>query len=364
MTRDRMTSAATSRAPRWYTIPVRVGLVTFIGTLLCFAVILFFAIFGTVILASLRGVHPDMRTAYRHIALPMAVIAGCIILVLALVMEIRHYHQAKTLSAIERMGWPAAPRIAIPIPHSADRKYGERAIPQYERAVALAGGEPVRVSLDLTQDEILKLLQTCDGVLLPGSKADVDPARFHAARSPHTAAADPRRDEVDDLLLDDAYRQRKPVLGICYGLQSLNVYRSGSLVQHIPEFRPEAARAKVDHEAGRKVPVAHSVAIDPNSRLAQIVGVKNGDGPLVVPVNSSHHQSAEAIGKGLRAVARCPDDGIIEALEGIAPDHFVLAVQWHPERSADDNAASRAIFSALIDAASQHREKLAGKTMS
>jgi hypothetical protein len=98
-----MTSAATSRAPRWYTIPVRVGLVTFIGTLLCFAVSLLFAIFGTVIIASLRGIHPDMRIAYLHIALPIALVAGAIILVLALVMEIRHYRQAKTLSAIERM---------------------------------------------------------------------------------------------------------------------------------------------------------------------------------------------------------------------------------------------------------------------
>jgi hypothetical protein len=83
---------------------VRVGVVTFIGTLLCFAVSLLFAIFGTVIVAALRGVHPDMRIAYRHIALPMALIAGGIIFVLVLGMEIRHYRQAKTLSAIERLG--------------------------------------------------------------------------------------------------------------------------------------------------------------------------------------------------------------------------------------------------------------------
>jgi TRAP-type C4-dicarboxylate transport system permease small subunit len=92
-----------SRAPRWYAIPVRVGLVTFIGTLLCFAVSLLLAIFGTVIVAAVRGVHPDMRIAYRHIALPMALVAGSIIFALALVMEIRHYRQAKTLSAIERL---------------------------------------------------------------------------------------------------------------------------------------------------------------------------------------------------------------------------------------------------------------------
>lgn len=99
-----MAPAAASRAPRWYTIPVRVCLVTFIGTLLCFAVSLLLAIFGTVIVAALRGVHPDMRIAYRHIALPMALVAGSIVFVLALMMEIRHYRQAKTLSAIERLG--------------------------------------------------------------------------------------------------------------------------------------------------------------------------------------------------------------------------------------------------------------------
>src|SRR4029077_10707927 len=245
------------------------------------------------------------------------------------------------------------PRIAIPVPHSGDPEYADRALPQYERAVMMAGGKPIRVPLDQTPAEVMKIIEHCDGVLLPGSKADVDPAKFNAARGSQTAAPDPRRDTADELLLQDAYNMRKPVLGICYGLQSLNVYRSGSLVQHIPEFLPEAARAKVDHEAGGKVPVAHSVEIDPASRLAQIVGVKNAEEPVVVPVNSSHHQSAEAIGKGLRVVARCPDDGIIEALEGTTPDHFVLAVQWHPERSVDDNAASRAIFAALIDAARQ-----------
>ncbi len=68
-------------------------------------------------------------------------------------------------------------------------------------------------------------------------------------------------------------------------------------------------------------------------------------------MNSSHHQSAEAIGEGLRIVARCPQDGIIEAIEGTSPDHFVLAVQWHPERSVEDDESSRAIFRALVEAA-------------
>jgi hypothetical protein len=99
-----MATARATRAPRWYTIPVRVCLVTFIGTLLCFAVVLLLGILGTVIVSSLRGIHPDMRIAYRMIALPVALVAGSIVFVLALVMEIRHYRQSKTLSAIERLG--------------------------------------------------------------------------------------------------------------------------------------------------------------------------------------------------------------------------------------------------------------------
>jgi len=92
-----------SHAPRWYGIPLRVLLVTFIGTLLCFAVSLLLAIFGTIIVSALRGLHPDMRIAYRFIALPTALVAGAIIFVLSVSMEVRHYRQAKTLSNIERV---------------------------------------------------------------------------------------------------------------------------------------------------------------------------------------------------------------------------------------------------------------------
>jgi putative glutamine amidotransferase len=244
------------------------------------------------------------------------------------------------------------PRIAIPMPHSIDREYSERAIPQYERAIEQAGGEAIRIPLDQLSSEVMKIMERCDGVLLPGSNADVDPAKFGATRSPRTAAADPRRDAVDALLLEDAYNLRKPVLGICYGLQSLNVYRAGSLIQHIPDFLPEELRTRVNHEAGKKVAVAHAVEIEKNSKLAEIVDGKAGKGSeLVLPVNSSHHQSAGTIGNGLRLGARCPDDRIIEALEGTAHDHFVLAVQWHPERSVDQDEPSRAIFRALIEAA-------------
>jgi putative glutamine amidotransferase len=238
------------------------------------------------------------------------------------------------------------PRIAIPVPLSNNPEYVERSIPQYEVAVRSAGGESVRIPLDKSPDEVMKIIETCDAVLLPGSAADVDPSKYGAVRHAKAAAADPRRDAVDELLLQDAYRQRKPVLGICYGLQSLNVYRAGSLLQHI--------ESSVNHEAGRKVRVAHRVEIDPVSKLAEIMGLatKQSIGHRIsIAVNSSHHQSVDVVGNGLRVVATCPDDGVVEAVEGTSPDHFVLAVQWHPERSLEEDDASPAIFRALVDKA-------------
>src|SRR5579864_2728289 len=97
------------------------------------------------------------------------------------------------------------PRIAIPLPHSRDREYAQRALPQYERAVAMAGGEPVRIPLDQPPAEVISLIERCDAVLLPGSKADVDPAKYDAPKHPNTEASDPKRDTVDELLLQDAY---------------------------------------------------------------------------------------------------------------------------------------------------------------
>jgi putative glutamine amidotransferase len=285
------------------------------------------------------------------------------------------------------------PRIAIPVPHAGDREYAERSLPQYEKAVAMAGGEPVRIPLDQPPAEVMKLIERCDAVLLPGSKADVDPAKYDAPRAPQTADADSGRDTVDELLLQDAYKQRKPILGICYGLQTLNVYRAGTLIQHI--------ESPVNHAAGRKIPVAHTIEVEPGSKLEKIVSparnrtsperasrerddeghagrerdVGEGHGfsraeqaakkrvsalggrPLVIPVNSSHHQAADIIGDGLRVVARSIQDGVIEALEGTSPDHFVLAVQWHPERSVDEDESSRAIFRALVEAAQLRQEK-------
>jgi len=234
------------------------------------------------------------------------------------------------------------PRIAIPFPHSEDSEYAERAFPQYTKAVAMAGGDPVRIPLDQPLVQVMKLIASCNAVLLPGSKADIDPAKYKAAIDPKTAPADPSRDAVDELLLQDAYNKHKPILGICYGLQILNVYRGGTLLQHI--------ESPINHEAGRDMPIAHSVDLESGSRLGEIIFPHVNGKNASVAVNSSHHQSAEGIGDGLRIVARCPQDGIVEALEGTAPDHFVVAVQWHPERSVEDDEGSRAIFRALVEA--------------
>jgi len=249
-----------------------------------------------------------------------------------------------------------APRIAIPVPHYGDREYAERALPQYEQAVRGAGGEPVRIELDQTPAQVMEQVERCDAVLLPGSRADVDPTKYSLTRHAKTAPADAKRDTVDELLLQDAFNKRKPVLGICYGLQSLNVYRAGSLVQHIESA---IGQSEINHNAGRAVAKAHTVEIEPESKLAEIVGV-NG----ALSVNSSHHQAADAVGEGLRVVARCAEDGVIEALEGTAPGHFVLAVQWHPERSVNDGPevaeSAHAIFRAFVEAARAKHEELAG----
>ena len=235
------------------------------------------------------------------------------------------------------------PRIAIPVPHSGDPEYAERALPKYENAVHGAGGQPVRIELRQTPVQVMKQIERCDAVLLPGSRADVDPQKYGANRHDKTAPADAKRNRVDELLLQDAYKLHKPVLAICYGLQSLNVHRKGTLVQHI--------ESSTNHSAGRAIANAHTVKVEPESLLAEIVGTA-GTAQKMIAVNSSHHQSADRAGEGLRVVARSTEDGVIEALEGTDSGHFVLAVQWHPERSVNDGPevaeSAHAIFHAFI----------------
>jgi putative glutamine amidotransferase len=235
----------------------------------------------------------------------------------------------------------------MPEPCSYDSEYSNRVLPAYLQAIEAAGGQAVVIPLGSSPEEIAKAITHCSAILLPGSKADVDPQKFDAPRHAKTAAADPPRDAADELLLQDAYNLRKPVFGICYGLQSLNVWRSGTLVQHI--------ESQINHAAGAKVETAHSVKIAPDSLLASAAGESGG---RTMPVNSSHHQSADTVGDGLRVVARCPEDEIIEAIEGTQPGHYVMAVQWHPERDFDRDVLSANLFRALVQAAREWHPQL------
>jgi putative glutamine amidotransferase len=241
----------------------------------------------------------------------------------------------------------AKPRIAIPEPCSYDPEYSGRALPPYLQAIKAAGGEPVVIPLQSSPEEIARTITSCAAILLPGSKADVDPQKFNAAPHAKTAPADPPRDAADELLLQDAYNLRKPVFGVCYGLQSLNVWRTGSLVQHI--------ESKVNHSAGAKVEVAHKVTVAADSLLAK--EILSGRDSRAVAVNSSHHQSADVVGDGLRAVAHCAEDGVIEAIEGTVPGHYVLAVQWHPERTFETDQLSSNLFRGFIDSAREWNQR-------
>jgi len=254
------------------------------------------------------------------------------------------------------------PKIAIPVPSSQESEYVERARPQYLAAIEQSGGEAVVIGLEQSSTEIAKQLAFCHAALLPGSGADVDPQKYGAPRHPKTVEADVLRDAADELLLQDAHNLRKPIFGICYGLQSLNVWRTGTLVQDIPS----QIKTTVNHAAGRTVVRAHRARIDPFSGFARMLHRDPEIGAHLqeaahelnafdFEINSSHHQSADVIGDGLRVSARCPEDNVVEALEGTAPGHFVMAVQWHPERSYDDEPLSRALFRAFIKSAAAYQ---------
>jgi len=245
------------------------------------------------------------------------------------------------------------PRIAIPEPTSTDEAYNQRSLPQYIRAVEASGGTAVPIPLHATPAEWASILASCSGILLPGSPADVDPARYGQEPVKECAAKDEAREAVDELLLQGAFEQGKPILGICYGLQSLNVWRQGTLIQDLPKDLPDAEVAlagTVNHQPGREVQRAHPILVTPGSRLSHLVKGIGEEAPELF-VNSSHHQAIGRPGKALMVAATSPDDGVIEALEGADPNQFLVAVQWHPERSYDVSAASRALFAAFLDAA-------------
>jgi putative glutamine amidotransferase len=240
------------------------------------------------------------------------------------------------------------PRIAIPVPNS-DPEYSTRALPEYVNSIIGAGGEPVVLPLNLSNIEAAQLAKSCDAILLPGSPADIDPQKYGEQPHPRTSAPDAARDNLDELLLQDAHNMRKPILTICYGTQSLNVWRGGKLIQHIES----AVQHSRTPGAPRTEVIQHTAQVEAGSGLAALTGVDP------ITVNSSHHQAVASPGDALRVVARSPQDNVIEAVEGTADGHWVLGVQWHPERTFEKNEVSRRIFEKLIAEARAFHQRLA-----
>ena len=240
-----------------------------------------------------------------------------------------------------------SPRIAIPMPTSTDQPYNQLNWPAFARAVTEAGGEPVACALDLDDHALASLARTCQAVLLPGSPADVDPLSYGQPREAATAPADVARERTDRFLLEHAYHQRKPILGVCFGAQILNVFRGGTLVQDLSVL-------PVNHAASGSVLTAHTAAVAPASMLGRLIDAQeavDNDGLLRLPINSSHHQAIGIVGDGLHVTARCPQDAVVESIESGLTDgqpHFVLGVQWHPERTLDLSPSSRALFTRLV----------------
>jgi putative glutamine amidotransferase len=216
----------------------------------------------------------------------------------------------------------------------------------YSEAVLAAGGVPVHIPLIPCAEYIAAVLEELDGILLPGSDSDVDPARYGAEPHAHLGSVHPSKDETDLLVLAEAQRQGKPLLAICFGMQILNVSRGGTLIQDIQTQFPNA----IKHQQG--VPRdrhSHRVRLLEGSLLASLARAES------VPVNSHHHQAIEKAGQGLIATA-WTSDGLIEALEDPSAERFVLAVQWHPEIAWQRDQFSQAIFKKFVSAATAYAQ--------
>lgn len=216
----------------------------------------------------------------------------------------------------------------------------------YAEAVFESGGIPVYVPLIPDESYIDQLASRADGIILTGSQSDIDPARYGQQRHPRLGDVHEQRDEVDMLLLKSAERRHLPVLGICFGMQSLNVYRGGTLIQDISD----QLGSQIEHE--QSMPYdhpSHRVALSADSILAQLAGT------TVVRVNSLHHQAVDRIGHGLQPIAWAPD-GVVEALVNTVPGQFMLAVQWHPELSFAADPFSRRLFAWFIEQVKEVRQ--------
>jgi putative glutamine amidotransferase len=236
------------------------------------------------------------------------------------------------------------PRIGIPYrTRNEELTEGQGQLAKYLAAVRRGGGEPVPISLGLAPPELRNLAQSLDAIVLSGSPADIDPSLFGRPRHLNTAVADGDRERTDFTLLESALAERKPLLAICYGIQSLNVFLGGALIQDIESELHSPIQHDWDRQRGEPEPF-HAVQIESGSRLAEVAAAGEAR------VNSSHHQAILDLGRDLRAVARAPD-GLIEAVEWTGDSTWLVGVQWHPERMAETDPIAQALFSGLVAAA-------------
>ncbi|MGH7562067.1 MAG: gamma-glutamyl-gamma-aminobutyrate hydrolase family protein [Gemmatimonadales bacterium] len=217
---------------------------------------------------------------------------------------------------------------------------------RYSLTVAAAGGTPVMLPLlDGDLPTLRALFDRLDGVLLPGG-VDMDPCTFGSPPHPRLGRIDPARDAVELALARWAVEERKPILGLCRGLQVLNVALGGTLYQDIEAEVPGAIKHDYVPTAGYERDYrAHEVTIAGGSRLASAFGAP------AVAVNSMHHQAVQQLAPALVVSARAPD-GIVEAVES-GTDHFLVGVQWHPEVFEQSDPGTRRLFRSFVEAASR-----------
>ena len=216
----------------------------------------------------------------------------------------------------------------------------------YSKAIAKAGGLPVIIPLGLESWSLQPTIDRLDGMLFSGG-GDILPQQYGNPSHPLVNWVDEDRDCVELTLFEAVLQKRMPFLGICRGLQLVNVGLGGTLYEDICDQYPQAKQHQSGDNAPREVP-AHTVKIMPNSRLASILGIE------ICQVNSFHHQGIRILAPGLVASAHAPD-GIIEAVE-LHDYPFGLAVQWHPEWMPDD-PFMQSLFQAFIKACARGDSK-------